>query len=185
MANLSQKEKLKLQLCDLAELMIELIGICYDAKKTQIAPELVSWVKENYVDTYNIDEMMKNFVKYTRLHWDRILNRDEDYFITDAIKIFGDIDPEQVNITKVLFSKDERTKKSIISTEDKDAIWDMVTVMVKISIVHIHKCRDPFRDSDGVIKYKTKAYTEGDYKVDNLHYFAEKFGIDLNKHLTT
>jgi len=183
MSELSQEQKLKEVLSDLANLMIELIGICYEEGKTPITPGLVEFVKIHYVDKYRIDDMMDNFIKYTRLHWKKIEKRDEAYFINDAIKIFGDIPSDQVNITKVLFESKGEKNESIISQEDKNAIWDMVTSMVRISIVHIHKSRKPIRDVDGQIKYTHHAYSQGDYEVSNLQYHANKFKLDLNKYV--
>ena len=174
----TQQEKIKANLSDLADLMIELISSCHAAGKTEITPELVKWVKEAYVNKYNLDDMMNNFIKYTRLHWEEIYSKNENYFIEDAIKIFGDIPSDQVNITKVLFQSKDDLGKSIISQVDKNAIWNFVTAMVKISIVHIHKCRKPIREN-GEIKYTVQKYSKGDYEVKNLHYFANKFGVDL------
>lgn len=179
----TQQEKLKANLSGLADLMIELIGACYQEGKTVISPSLVEWVKETYVDKYNLDDMMNNFIKYTRLHWDKIYTRDENYFINDAIKIFGDIPADQVNITKVLFTSTDSQGRSILSKEDKDAIAQFIISMVKISIVHIHKCRKPVKDKDGSIKYTEQKYSKGDYEVTNLHYFANKYGVDLNKYV--
>jgi len=179
----TQPEKLQITLDKLAKLMIELIGVCYQSGKTEITPDLVMWVKENYVDTYNINDMMNNFIKYTRLHWKEIKERDEQYFIKDAIKIFGDIPSDQVNITKVLFESKDGNGKSIISQSDKDAIWNFVTVMVKISIVHIHKSRKPVRKANGQLEYTQVAFSKGDYEVSNLHHFARDFGVELNNYV--
>ena len=179
----SQQDKMKIMLGKLVNLMMELIGVCYDRKLTEISPELVEWVRDNYVENYDLNNMMNNFIKYTRLHWDRILVKDEQYFITDAIKIFGDIPSDQVNITKILFESKDKDGKSIISQKDKDTIWEMVTVMVKISIVHIHKCREPIREPNGEIKYTRICYSKGEHQVENLSHFARKFKVDLSQYV--
>lgn len=77
--------------------------------------------------------------------WDKILKKDEEFFREKAFDIFKNLPSDAVDAFKKLSTyQDPKTKKDIISKEEKEEIISYFHAFVKISIKYIHAMRQPY-----------------------------------------
>ena len=113
------------------------------------------------------ERMITNFIKKTNEHWEKIKNRDIEYFKTNGMSLFTSIKEEglensiddelksdnvflknlkfdHLNNFKLLLES-SYTKNGeevdIFNDERKEDIWKILESLVKISIVYIHQER--------------------------------------------
>jgi hypothetical protein len=89
--------------------------------------------------------MINMFIKNSHdLCWDKIKERDEQYFIQNVTKIFNVLPAETVTIFKDLFLTVDKNGVNVISQKLKDEIWGLLDAMIKISIKYICKKRSDY-----------------------------------------
>lgn len=116
--------------------------------------------------------------------WDRILERDEEFFKEKAFDIFRGLPMPAIEAFKKLATyQDPKTKQSIIEAAERKEIIDYFQAFVKIAIKYVHGLRQPCMiiEKDGSHNntpkyiYKKPGFMKG---VDVLSH-AKKWKIQL------
>ena len=157
-----EEDRFMTNVLDLTDLVHDLASICWDAGKKDINPQLVLFA-ENYLENYDRTKMIDVFIKNSHMHWHKIKERDEDFFIENAHLIFQNlpIDTNNINAFKLFFTAKDDKGEYIIEQSDKDAVWDIFDSLVKICIKYIHRIRGvKLVPTDRGMRpaYKTNAY---------------------------
>lgn len=165
-------------LLDLADLVHELASTCWDAGRHDVNPSLVA-IAQNFLESYDANELIDVFIRNSHMYWDKIRDRNEDFFISNAHVVFQNlpVKTDSINAFKVFFEAKNDKGEYIIIKEDRDAIWDMFDSLVKICIKYVHKARGSklVQTKDGIRPaYKNKKYQE--IKVREQ---AKLWGIEL------
>jgi len=163
---------------DLTYLVHELSTICWDIGRKDINPRLVM-MAESYLESYDSVKLIEIFIKHSYLHWNKINDREEIFFVENAQDVFQylPIDVNNINAFKVLFTAVDDEGEHIIIQEDRNAIWDIFGSLVKICIKYVHKVR-------GVKLVKTPNGIRPAYKTKKFPYIkvreqAKLWGIEL------
>ena len=118
---------------------------------------------------YDKKRLIEGFIKNSHEKcWDKIKARDEVYFVENMSTIFGDLPIPDLNLFKDLFLTRDKKGDSVISIDLKNEIWDLFSVMTRISIRYIHKHRMPIADGAGNFIYT------------NPNFFSQ---VDLDYHV--
>lgn len=128
-----------LSLCDLIYDMVT------DARAKgyqSINPDTVIFCK-GILDKYPSTKLIEGFIRTSESDWDRIHERDDTYFITNADKIFGDLPTTSVTAFKDLFTLKDSNGKPFVESEDREVICEYFETFVKIAISYIHRKRGP------------------------------------------
>ncbi len=161
---------------DFINLIHELITNCNHLGATGINPTLVAIVSK-FLKQYNHDDLIKNFIKQTSKYWLEIKNRKESFFEENGFQIFHDFPPNQVDAFKLLFQARNEQGKPYINDDDKDAVWNYLISLVKISIKYIHEGRGArMVMKDGK---PSPAYTREFLHQINIQKYAKLYGIEL------
>lgn len=180
--------------------MIDMIEFCRTMvvdltkrKYSVVNPKLIeiggAYLKENFDDISLIEGFIFRSVK----HWDKIKDRDENFFIQHSNAIFGEKIP--IDIIKMftnLFTMKDNTGKPVLHQDDRDIIWEYFESFVRISIKFVHEKRRPFStEKEKVVtdpetgetktikvvvpEYETKAGTSD----INLVVLAKRWNVEL------
>lgn len=79
---------------------------------------------------------LNGFIKKSYPHWQKIIEKDSDYFVSFFDNIFENI-PYGKNELKNLFIYKKLDETHFYSDEDLNLIWTRIHAMVRISIKHI------------------------------------------------
>lgn len=176
--NPPEEERFMTNVLDLTDLVHELATICWDAGRKDVDPRLVA-IAENFLESYNPNELIDSFITHSYMHWDKIKHREEKFFIENAHVIFQHlpVDTNNINAFKIFFEAKNDKGIHIIVKEDRDAIWNIFDSLVKICIKYIHKVR-------GVKLVSTKqglrpAYKTNKFKEVKVKEQAKLWGIEL------
>jgi hypothetical protein len=155
---------------DLTDLIHELSTVCWDAGVKDINPTMVL-LAGSYLKTYDPVTLIEVFIKHSHMHWNKIKERSENFFIDNAHVIFQQLpmDSKNINAFKVLFTAVDDKGNKIIGQDDRNAVWDIFDSLVKICIKYIHTARGVklVQTPNGLRPaYKNKKF--GDIKVREL-----------------
>lgn len=133
-----------------------------------VNPQLVE-IAGHILNGFNKSDVIVSFITYSYPHWNSIRNKNKNFFVENAGKVFGDLPVSNVDAFKDLFIITDRDGNPVVSDENVEILWDFFHALVKISIKYIHRKRSP--------KLRVEAMkTICEY--DN-NYFSE---IELTKH---
>ena len=175
----SEEERFITNVKCLTELVHELTSMCWDAGHRQINPLLIN-LAGAYISGLNKTELVETFISHTHeICWEEIRNRNENFFIEHTREIFGKLPVEQGNIDafKMLFTAKDEHGESVISPDDKIAVWDFFGTLVKICIKYVHRVRECYLfDKEGkmVPRYKYNRFPE-----IKVREHAKKWDIEL------
>lgn len=93
------------------------------------------------IEGFQPQVLINGFITNAHLFWDKIHERNDDFFIHNASSIFEYLPTDSVNVFKDLYLTKNAKGESVISKKLKDEIWDLFDAMIKISIKYIHKHR--------------------------------------------
>ena len=99
------------------------------------------------IEFFDKHQLIMGFITNSHsLCWEKINQRDENFFVENANDIFQHIPSgtDQINLFKDLFTTKDEKGVSIINQDNKDQIWKLFDAMIKISIKYIHRHRSPF-----------------------------------------
>lgn len=162
---------------DLSELIYELISLCYDNGYKHVHPELVKLASQ-VLSNFDKQRIIENFIQYSKPYWDNIIDRDEQFFILHASKVFSDLPLDNVDAFKILFTSTDKSGHLIINNDDKQAIWLFFDSLIKIVIKYIHEKRGPkLKESDEGLKPIYSIKYHHDIK---LQKFARHYKIELS-----
>lgn len=169
----SEEERFRQNISDFTMLVRELLEDCSSRGKTTIDPNIIT-VAAAFIESYDPRTMITNFVHYSYEFWDRISKREEVFFRENCVDVFKDIPMDHVNAFKELFSDEG---ESIISQDDKDAMWDYFDSFIKICIKYIHRERGPkIRD---IGQGPQKVYSKNVFPEVHLQNYAQVWDVKL------
>lgn len=152
------------------KLISELNQACYNKGYTQVYPGLVV-IAEQFLAKFDKDELIIGFINNSHLYWDQVKEKNEDFFMKNADKIFGHIKLIDLpSALRNLFSAVDERGKKVILTEDRDAIFMFFSSMIKICLKYIHEKRGPIAINN---------YTSGFLPEINLPRQVELWKIQL------
>jgi hypothetical protein len=154
----------------------ELIGMLKDDGLTEISPGLVKLV-QGFLSNYDQDELIQKYIKYSHELWEKIYNKDEDFFISDAKNVFRDLPMGEVDAFKALFETNRADGTPAVTSEDRDDIWVYFFSFNTISIKYIHEMRGPvLMSKDGKMKpgYKNRFFPDV-----KLIKYSKLYGVEL------
>lgn len=109
-----------------------------------VNPDTVVLISKG-IEFFDKHQLIMGFITNSHnLCWDKIKERDENFFIENANEIFQYIPSGEINLFKDLFTTKDENGISIINQDSKDQIWKLFDAMIKISIKYIHKHRAPY-----------------------------------------
>ena len=133
---ISTSDRFHINLIGFIDLILEIIPEDY----TGINWNLINLGKK-YVESWTHKEKietLESFIKRSEKYWsEQIKNREESFFIdhsTDIFSYFG----KEVNVFKKMFLDED-----VLTSEDKEIMWDYVDSFVRQSIKYIHERRIP------------------------------------------
>jgi len=111
------------------------------------------------------------FISNSHMHWSRIRERNEEFFLENAAGIFKDLPlSESIDAFQRLFRLRDENGELVLSQEHRDELWDAFTALVRISINYIHDER--LYTADG---YKYEFFPEIDLEKE-----AKLWNVKLN-----
>ena len=161
--NISSVEKFKSNLLILIDIVSEMFEEGYDNKVIGTDFKLLPILKI-VISKSPSDYMLKNFIRKTNPYWDKIYEKDIEFFKTLGLDLFNlvkdkgveeytkgaddgflnKISGNHVDLFKELIEGEyivDGEKVSILDDERKEDIWKILHSFVKISIVYIHQER--------------------------------------------
>lgn len=140
---LSEQERFSINSNDLSDLVQELTTQCWEQGHKDVNPVLIGLAKA-YLNSLDKTVLIETFIKHSNGYWEEIRQRNEDFFIHHSGEIFGKLPVDKGNIDafKMLFTTKDSDGNPLIEEEDRDAVWDMFSSLVKICIKYIHRVRD-------------------------------------------
>lgn len=146
-----------------------------------------------FLESCSGERMINNFIKKTNKHWEKIKDRDIEYFKNHGLSLFTSIKEDGLDTAvdqklkkentffknlkfadidcfkKLLESTYSKNGKEfeILSQERKDDIWKILSSFVKISVVHIHQERN----------YVNGEYSQEYYPEISIKDNVKKWGI--------
>lgn len=167
MSQIKQTEDFKLQLyefiCQLTSMMKEYVNDVDTCKKLDVFSKVIDILNTNEEK----DKLINDFIKQSNLYWKEILCQDENFFISNCDKIFGNLDNKTISQIKDLFI----TKK--ISSNDKEIVWEYLKILIIISTKYIHYRRGP------KIVDSKKSYSQEFLKEINIRTIEKKCEFSL------
>ena len=113
-----------------------------------VEPKTVLMISQA-IEFFNKHQLIAGFITNSHLKcWDKIKERDENFFIENANDIFQYLPSGEVNMFKDLFTTKDKNGVDIIDNDSKLQIWRLFDNMVKVSIKYIHKHRSPFSQKE-------------------------------------
>lgn len=181
MSQANEEERFSANIKSLTDLVHELTSMCWDAGNKQINPTLIM-LAGAYLSSFNKVELIEIFIENTHeICWEKIRNRNENFFIEHSEQIFGKLPISQGNIDafKILFTAKDQKGESIISDEDKDAIWDHFGTLVKICIKYVHRVRECYLFEDKEKNKFLPKYRHNRFPQIKVREHAKKWDIEL------
>lgn len=173
MSDVDRPKEFKDNVIDLCDLIIDIVKPLFNAeqRKTEVSPLMMGFGKD-FLTNYDPLELINNFIKYSHEHWDQIHQRDAKFFEENSKDIFKDLPLDNIDPFKELFIG------NLLSTEDKDDIWEYFTALVCISILYIHYTKTPiWAEHEG---QQRKAYNRKDFfHGKRLSEMSTLFGVKL------
>lgn len=162
----------------MGELIYESVVQLRNAGHTTIEPELVK-LANIIISSYDKEGLIQGFIENSYIEcWDRIKNRDENFFVENVATIFKYLPKETVNLFRDLFIAVDENGKSIIQQSLKEELWCLFDAMVKISIKYIHKGRSPYSYSSS--NEVVNAYTDNFFEEIDIIKHANNWNVKLD-----
>jgi hypothetical protein len=96
------------------------------------------------IQTFNKHDLIQGFIKNSHKKcWDKIKERDEQFFIENACHIFEYLPTDSITLFKELYMTKDKHGNNIITQELKNEIWSNFDSMIKISIQYVYKNKLP------------------------------------------
>lgn len=95
-------------------------------------------------------KLIKGFTARSYTTWNKIIDRDESFFISSADTLFAELPSEDVHAFKKLVEKDANGSR-LIDDDDVEMFWRSFTSLVRIMISYLH---DKYKSSPAILKLK-------------------------------
>lgn len=109
--------------------------------------------------------------------WEKIRDRERNFFLQNAGTIFSDLPINQVNAFSEIFSLKDAEGHFVVSKEDEEEIWEYFESLVKIAIKYIHEKRHPILIRSA--SEETRRYKVSLFDFVDVGEHAKAWGIDL------
>jgi hypothetical protein len=141
--------------------------LCNMGYKT-IDPNTIDLITKG-IPYFGHHQLIQGFIQNShKLCWNKIKERNEQFFVENAGDIFQYLPTGEVNLFKDLFTTKDKNGVNIIEQDIKTQIWKLFDAMIKISIKYIHKNRSPYsQKNDEVVNcfYERSFFDEVDIKI--------------------
>jgi hypothetical protein len=138
----SHEKRFQANVVGLAELLQDIVEEVQRKGYKVIQLELLR-LATSLLSKMNPEDLINGFIRYSHLHWDKIHERNRDFFIHNAQNVFGDLPFKDINAFKNLFELQDSRGNYVVSKEDENDIWSFFSPLVKICIKYIHSKRQP------------------------------------------
>ena len=168
--------------------LIAIIADLKDDGYTKLDSGMVTLAK-TFVATLKKEEVMKQYVENSHMHWDKIHGGNREFFVgPGAASIFSDLPADDVKAFREMFTARKPDGTYALGTEDITLLFTTFGEMTRAAIRHIHEQRMPTMAAapDGTMK---RAYRNGKYmacieapiegKVTKLSDLAKLWGVTL------
>jgi len=154
----------------LVRLVSELNTKCYNAGYKNVSPTLVN-IAVVALEAFDKEDLIKMFIEKTYQHWDKIRNKEEEYFYNKAGEIFAAVPRvDMPGVFRSLFKATDANGNKIVPEDDRAAIFNIFISCIKICIKHIHENRKP---------QPSQTYSRSYFDHIDVRTEAEKFKIVL------
>ena len=155
------------------------IGQLNRAGYQTIDPSKFEFAK-HIIMAYDKHLLIQGFInKSHETYWDRILQRDEGFFIENAGTIFAELPTNDVNVFRDLFTA-TRDGKKVISENLRNQLWKLFDSLVKISIKYVHKHRYPISETDESGNNIVQKYRHSFFDYVDVANHASKWKVALD-----
>lgn len=198
--NLPPEERFKKNLLVLFEIINEMYE---DGINNEVIPNKLNVLPfiKLYIKKTSSDKLIKKFIRETYKVWDKIKNKNDDYFKEEGFKLFSTIEENGLDAIKKDddFEKDNDLSKSlstehviifkellngkylyeeetifIFDDERKEDVWSLMHSFIKISLAYIHETRKMIKENGG---YQVPFMKD---EITNLKEQAEEWKVKLN-----
>jgi hypothetical protein len=147
---------------------------------TQASPMMIDMAMA-FLSKYDRHELIQKFIDNGHQEcWDKIKERDEEFFIANSKVIFSYLPDTILSIFADLFRARDSSGILIMDDEFKAGVWRILDALIKISIKYVHKRRGPrIHTKNGKSYYD---YTNVKFMPDvDIAHHANVWGLDLIK----
>lgn len=179
--NISQIDKFYKIMSDLLDIMKDIIGDLHAAQLTSLSKDAVDTLK---LYAINLDKkyLIETFINNSESHWDKILSKDDNFFINNSTAIFGEYaDYDNFNALKIIFSKNAQGV-SVVDNDTREAIRAYIFSLIKISIKYIFEAKGGHIEKNtdnGKTVVKITYNNKGVFSNINPRQHAEKWKVAL------
>lgn len=153
----------------LISLLTECVGILEQFGVPTVNATLLS-LGDLYLKNQNQQDLLDNLIRKSHeTCWDRIYEKNENFFIENAGVIFAAFE-NHVGVFKVIFTALDMNGQKIIGDDIRDDIWLVLKGIVSIAIKYIHNGRCPMPGP---------RYTLPFFDMVNLSYHIPKWEIPV------
>jgi hypothetical protein len=92
----------------------------------------------SYISSGGNEKLIKGFIDRSNTLWSKIREKDRDYFVENAVSLFG----EDIPVDKLQPVLDILRREELVSDEDMDLIYRYLFSMIKVCIRHVHGNED-------------------------------------------
>jgi hypothetical protein len=132
-------------------------------------PAIILQVIDSTIDAYDNKLFIDSFIRNSYLYWDKILEKDENFFIENSTIVFKHLPSDKVQAIAELFKSDNKK----LNKKFREDLWKIMESFVKISIKYLHKKSIPVKTKLGE-SYQKPLFPEIDIRNE-----ASKWKIDL------
>lgn len=135
-----EEERFSLVALNMADAIHYGITKLYNKKLTTINPNDIKFM-QSCIQTLDKHYLIQGFIEKSHIHWDKIKEHNESFFLEHASSIFGFLPTQYLSMFTDLFTAVDSDGNTIVNKNLKDDIWRIFDAMVKISIKYTHKTR--------------------------------------------
>ena len=161
-SDVSSVERFKSNMIILVDIIEEMFTEGYENKVIATEFKLLSILKI-IIQKVNGEKMLRNFIDRTHEHWERIREKDIDYFKNLGLELFNvvkdkgvdsykeddnaffkGLSDSHIDLFKELLEGEyvvDGEKVRILDDERREDIWKILHSFVRISVVYIHQSR--------------------------------------------
>lgn len=177
----TQIDKFCRNLEGLLDNMKDIIGDLNMAQLTSLTKGDVDIVKTYAI---NLDKkfLIESFISSSEPHWDKILNKDDEFFITKSSDIFGEYaNYQNFNALKIIFSKNDKGT-SLVDVDTREGIREYIFSLIRISIGYIFQSKGGTVEKvneNGINKTKITYRNKNAFPSINIREHADKWKVKL------
>jgi hypothetical protein len=101
-------------------------------------PTLVEFAS-SVIANYDKRFVIENFIVYSNEYWDKIRERNEEFFRENAGNIFKGIPLHNVNAFRDIFTLKDERGEFLIDPVDKKTVWDFFFALIRISLHYLNE----------------------------------------------